>query len=609
MKNLIIPFKAGLVAILLTGLGQFVFAATYTASVSGNWSSSATWGGTAPGASISGADNLIINSGVTVTLDENVTLSNASASLAVAGALTGTSNLTINGGTLTGAGTVDVNTLTVGAGGAIASTGTITVNQLANSSTLLTLLNTVNVTDSVELNAGVLELGLGGIANLSNNVTLVMAGGSFTAGTGTLNLGASYNLYYTGTVSAIGLEASLTGLQNVTVNLSSPSGQLALSGNLTVAGNLSVQQGSLSTGAYTLTINGGITASGTGSITGSSGTSIVLNGSGSLDTLSFAAGGQTVNNVTVNIGSGGSVALGSNLTVAGALALNNGSLALNGNTLNLGGTISATGTGGISGSAGSGINVTGTGNAGTLSFTAMGDTVGNLSINIASGGSISLGSALVVAGTLSLNNSSLSLNGQNLTVNGTISTTGSGSISGSASSNITFSGSGSAGTLVLTAGSQTINNLNINIGSSGNVAVGSAITVGGTLNLVAGTVTIDSTDLTIGGSGSITGGSSSSYVITAGSGSLVMTVANSGASGTFQVGTQANFAPVVVTNNSSSSGNFTVNAQAGVYANGTSGANLALNQSVVNTSWNVRVVHHHGRQCKPGNRPGTHRCR
>ena len=51
-----------LTMILLFGVSYASMAATYTATASGNWSSSTTWGGTgAPGFNISGADNIIIS--------------------------------------------------------------------------------------------------------------------------------------------------------------------------------------------------------------------------------------------------------------------------------------------------------------------------------------------------------------------------------------------------------------------------------------------------------------------------------------------------------------------------------------------------------------------
>ncbi|HWB62629.1 MAG TPA: T9SS type A sorting domain-containing protein, partial [Chitinophagales bacterium] len=587
MKYLTLLTKSIMVVALLAFIGQSASAATYTATASGNWSSAATWGGTAPGASITGSDIIVINTGVTVTLDEDVTINNASASLTVTGTLSGSSNLMVSAGTLAGAGTISVNTLTAGSGSTITFSGNIVANQLVNSNAALSLLANVSVADSVILNSGVLQMGITGVATLANNITFVMAGGSFGAGTGTVNLSGNYNLYYTGPSATIGLEASLTGLQNLTVNLTSASAQLSLSGNLSVAGNVNVQQGTIALGVHTLTVGGSLTASGNGSISGGMFSGLTLNGSGSSSTITFASGGQMLGNLTIDAASGGSVMLGSDVTVNTSLNLNNGALMLNGNTLTIGGSVAVAGTGSVSGSTSSGIILTGSGSIGTLTFTASADTLGSLDINTSSGASVSLGSSLVVTGNLSVMGGSLNLNGQGLVVGGTISNISGGSLMGSASSSLSFTGSGNIGTVVFGAGGQALNNLTINIGSSGNVTFGSSLTVAGTLSLTSGTITIDTSSLTIAATGSVTGGSSSSYVITTGSGSLIMAVASGGASGAFQVGTQANFAPVMVTNNSSTSGNFMVNVQTGVYANGTGGADLATAQSLVNATWNI----------------------
>lgn len=220
-------------------------------------------------------------------------------------------------------------------------------------------------------------------------------------------------------------------------------------------------------------------------------------------------------------------------------------------------------------------------------LSSSGNTLGSLTVDIASAGSVSLGSNATVAGTLALSGGSLNLNGQSLTIGGAIAPTGTGSITGNVLSNITFNGTGSAGTLVLTPLSQAINNLTMNIGSSGVVALGSAVTVGGTLTLAQGNINLGTNNLTLSPTGTLTGGSAASYVITGDTNGLIMTVANAGAAAMFQVGTLAGYAPVNVTNNSTALGVFTVNAHPGIFANGTSGANIAAAQSTVNTSWDV----------------------
>jgi hypothetical protein len=492
--------------------------------------------------------------------------------------------LNLTAGTLTGAGTVVLNDLTVGTGGWITSVGTISVSQLANSQATLAISAVMSVSNTVVLNAGVAELAAGGVLNLATNTTINMAGGTFNALAGLPTLAGTYNLLYTGAVSAIGAEASLTGLHNVTVNLASATNQLSMAGNLSVTGVLSLQQGVLNLAGNTLTIIGGVTTT-AGSVAGSATSNLVVNGTGSIGSLAFTAGAQTLGNLTLAILGSGSVSLASDVAVDGITTLTSGNLNLNGNTLNIAGTIAA-GTGTIIGSSTSGIILSGTGLVGTLPLGTAASTIGTLTVNIASAGNVLLSNALTVSNTLTLLNGSLDLSGQSLTIGGVVNSSG-GTISGSLLSDITFNGSGSAGTLALTAASSTINNLTINIGSGGSVALASPVTVAGVLTLAQGTIDIAKNDLTMLTAATITGGSAASYVVTSDTGSLIMTVANAGANGLFQVGTAADYAPVTVTNNSTLAGTFFVLAHEGVLLNGTTGPDISQFQPVVNTSWNV----------------------
>jgi hypothetical protein len=581
-----IQLKATLLtAILIFGTSLASMATTYTAVLSGNWSSGLTWGGTAPSFSTTGADNITIPLGVTVTQDADVTINNASATLSVLGTLTGSTNLNLTAGTLSGAGAVVLNDLTVGTGGLITSAGTISISQLDNSQATLSISSVMSVANTLILTAGVTQLASGGVLNLATNTTINMAGGTFNALAGLPTLAGTYNLLYTGAVSAIGAEAALTGLNNVTVNLASATNQLSLAGNLSITGVLSLQQGVLNLAGNTLTINGGVTTT-AGSITGSALSNLVVNGTGSVGSIAFTAGAQTLKNLTLAIVGSGSVSLGSDLTVTGITTLTSGSLDLNGNTLNIGGTIVAAGTASIIGSSTSGITLSGSGLVGSLPLGTAASTIGTLTVNIASNGNVLLTNALTVSNTLTLLNGSLDLNGQSLTIGGAINSSG-GTIGGSLLSDITFSGSGNAGTLSLVAGSRTINNLTVNIGSSGTVSLGSPLTVAGVLTLAQGNIDIAKYDLTVPAAGTITGGSSMSYVVTSDTGNLIMTVANAGANGLFQVGTAANYAPVTVTNNSTLAGTFFVSAREGVLLDGTTGADISTVQPVVNTSWNV----------------------
>ncbi len=670
MKTINTLTKAVLITVLFIAFsGQKASAATFTAVANGNWTSSATWGGTAPAVDITAADNITIPLGITVTMNSNVTVNNSLATLTIAGGLNGNANLTIANGNVSQTGSISVNTLTVGATGQLTSSGSITVNDFINNQLLLALAANITVNNSVTLNTGVLQLNTGGLINLANNATINIDGGSMLLNGGSVNIVGAYNLAYSGTASAIGLEASLTGLHNVTINLSNSSSQITLTGDLTVTGTLQLQQGSLNLNGHTLTIDGTINTTANAGISGNASSNIAINGSGNIGTLGFSSGSATIGNLTVNIAGSGSVDLSSDLDIDGNLTITNGSLNVGSHLLSTNGSLSFSGSGMLSTSATSNISISGSGNLGTLVLSGSGN-VGNLSIGISSGGSVSLGSDLTVNGALTINNGTLALNAHNLTLNGTVAISGSGAIDGNVSSDLTINGTGSIGNIVLSSGAQMVHDLTINIASSGTVTAGSGITVSGVLDLQGGSImlngnhltlngTIDASgsgsiggsatsSITIGGtgnvgdlelsasantigdltintgsggsvslasdvnvngtlalnsgnivlgnhfltitsSGTLSGGSSTSYVVAEGSGSLVIQMAGNGATANFAVGTAANYAPVVVTNHSTASGSFMANLMTGVHAAGTTGADISAVQSVVNTSWNVET--------------------
>src|SRR3989442_4926088 len=107
----------------------------------------------------------------------------------------------------------------------------------------------------------------------------------------------------------------------------------------------------------------------------------------------------------------------------------------------------------------------------------------------------------------------LDLNGQTFTINsGTVGgTNANGGFKGGTTSNLAVNGSGSSGTARFVTGGQDLNNLTINR-TSGDLALGSDLTVNGTLTFTDGKVTTGSNVLTIAQSGSVVGASSTRYV-------------------------------------------------------------------------------------------------
>lgn len=289
---------------------------------------------------------------------------------------------------------------------------------------------------------------------------------------------------------------------------------------------------------------------------------------------------QISNSTTVdlgaNLGTGTARQIAGNLTIDAGSTLTlattamTASLTVSGNT-NIEGTLTLSGSGGgdlvsygdfTVGSAGT---FTGNGRAvffyknGTQSLTKTGS--GTITIPyVLIGGSGNVSTVLLASGTnltatapaggnaIAFNSASdrLDLNGNTLTVSaGGFS--GTGTLTGSASSSLSISGTGDAGTIWFTTGSQTLSNLTVNRITSGKVTLGTPLTVGGTLTLTAGELALSSSTLTVTGSLTRTSGTISS---TSGAGSLSVTGA--GDAGTVAFTPGANSIGTLILNRTSS---------------------------------------------------------
>lgn len=125
-------------------------------------------------------------------------------------------------------------------------------------------------------------------------------------------------------------------------------GAKTLQGDAEVRGTLDLQQGALALGGNLLTLSGDVTRTGaaSGTITGGATSNLTIGGSGSLGTLFFTAGTQTLNNLTLNRTTSGVATLGTPLTINGTLTLTSGKLQLGNNDLTIANSSSSAITGG-----------------------------------------------------------------------------------------------------------------------------------------------------------------------------------------------------------------------------------------------------------------------
>jgi hypothetical protein len=450
--------KVLLVAGSLAILNTSATALTYTAVASGNFNSTTTWGGVAPSGNIT-ADVVVIPSGITVTLNTDETFSGL-ATLTVNGTLTSGINntaLVMTGGSLTGTGSINVDSMALGLVAGFTYTGSIMAQNLTSLATTIGTAADITVNGNLYLNSGLLNINAG-MLSLAANGTINITGGSLSVGgTGALMLDSSYNVNYSGSASVNGgLELSGSGLNNVTVNLSS--GSLTLTSDLAMNGNLTLTSGNLilNNNDLTLGLNGNFSASGTGTINAGANSNITINSmTGLSGALRFGVGNNTVNNLNINLGNtSANVSLGGDLTINGTLTLTQGTLTLNNNDLTfaVNGNVAASGSGSIVSTAGSNITVTSNNSfTGGLNFSATGNTVGNLTINMGNNTStVNLGSNLTVNGTLALTSGMLNVGTHNLSV------AASGNISGGLATSYVITSNGGTLTMNLLAnGSQT----------------------------------------------------------------------------------------------------------------------------------------------------------
>lgn len=115
----------------------------------------------------------------------------------------------------------------------------------------------------------------------------------------------------------------------------------------------------------------------------------------------------------------------------------------------------------------------------------------NVTVN--NGSQATQAGAATVESQLALSGGKLGLNGQRLTLAGTVS--GTGSLIGSATSNLTVLGTGALGTLNFATGGQTLSNFTLNRTGSGTAMLGTPLTVNSSLVLTSGALTTSTANL------------------------------------------------------------------------------------------------------------------
>ncbi|PZR28303.1 MAG: hypothetical protein DI538_24935, partial [Azospira oryzae] len=371
--------KVVVVVILLNVLSWNVNAATYYSRQNGNWNVNTSWSSTSNGGAVGvglfpvAGDIVIIERNDIITITANA----ACASLQLSSTNANQAGtVTFSGGyTLTVSGTV-----TLGMNGNANRNGTI---NFVNGSQLTAASISFGGTGAAPRGQGILNMASGGTLSVGGAITVNTGGGTWTPGTGTVELKgintlpatiftSFNNLTINGGTTSLGAGISVGGQLNVL------SGTLdATTRTVNVAGQAAVNGGNYLAGTATQTYNGGLLVAG-GSFTGST-------------------GGVTVTDLTIN--SGTFTAPSGTFNVSSGIANNGGTFTAGTNTVTFNGAGAKTISGSVSttfqnvimNTAGAVVNVNQdiTIN-GTLSWSANGLLIVNATSNVKLGASASI---------------------------------------------------------------------------------------------------------------------------------------------------------------------------------------------------------------------------
>ena len=195
-----------------------------------------------------------------------------------------------------------------------------------------------------------------------------------------------------------------------------------------------------------------------------------------------------------------------------------------------------------------------------IGFTTAGATMVNGNVAIGANGTLAAGTA----GT------SIALTG-NWSNAGTFTNT---------NTTVTFNGTTASTQTITKSGGETFNNLTINTTGAGGVTLNNATTIATTLTLTAGNLSLGSNNLTVNSGATIATPSSSSYIVTGGSGRLIRKAVSTATA--FPIGTATSYTQLTITNNTVS--DMTV----GVSPTLTYGVND--NTKIVNLQWSLTAA-------------------
>ncbi len=587
----------------------FIFAAfmtttasAFTAVTSGNWSSATTWGGVAPGSTVSNQD-ISIPSGITVTFDTDVNFSGLLNSFTVNGTLSSssTNSLTMAQGAFAGAGTVNIDRIRfTGLLATMSYTGTMMVHHFENTAAILSIASSVSVNDTLNLDGGSITLTTGANLTMMMNGTILVNGGTLAVSGGVFNGSNDYNVVYIGASKTSGVEINGTHLNNLYVSLSDNTQSLTVGSDMMINGIAHVNTGALNFNGRHLTINSDLIIAAGAMLTSNATSNLTINGNGAIPNGLVFSSASALSNFEINHSGSVNVKLMSGLNIAGDLTLTDGGFSLEtGSTLTMNaastiqigsGSIISNG-GGFVGTAA--YNVDYMGAAASTGVELSGSGLNNVSLHLTvTTDRVSLTNDLTMSGALDMQSGQLQISGYKLTLNGTINQNSNSVFVGNSSAELALNLTTSTNdTLYFNtgAGNDVLSRLTLNTGASSTIYLGTEMQIGTELLLTSGKIDLGENNLLLQSAAVITGYNSAKYIVTSGNGKLQMHINTSAPYVTFPVGTTTGYSPAAIQQTGAgTAGEFMVSTMPGVYSNGTTGWNSATsNGKVVNRTWEI----------------------
>lgn len=551
------------IAVATLGIFFSTFAnAQFAAVMSGDWSNSATWGGTAPTPTVTG-QNITIPNGITVNLDADITFTGVLNTFMVNGTLNSTTTnwIHVTSANLSGTGTIAVNKLKVSGLSTITFAGTMNLKSMSNSVSTLAFTSVANVSDTLDLESGTINLNTNGNLTMMAGSTVKVKDGDLSVNSGVFNSGNSYNVMYVGTSKSAGVELNTVTLQNLYLRMDNNNQTVTLGNNTTINGNMDITNGKLKLNTKKLTLKGDIMMASGSSIDSDNAASLDIQGSGATTGNLMFSSGNSISSITVNRASAGLVKLGSGITISNSLTLLEGNLSIEaGGTLSMGllskfriekGSVT------LNSGTFSGLNSYNVEYMGTTDITSgtelSGSGLNKLTVNMISpSNKVILNSNATLAAELEMMKGKLDLNGKTLMLNSTLSQNSSASFIGSSTSELHLNLNSVTGDSLYfdgtDAASQTLGKLKINTSGANSIVLASKLIINSELSFLQGKLQLGNGDLEIKPSATITGYDDTKYVVTSenGSGVLIQNVTAGSAYVTFPVGLSTNYSPAYV---------------------------------------------------------------